>query len=209
MSLYSQLSQTFSLYLSDYKGYLGEVETFLESEEVAQRAICRDLFDEVMDERLTMMAHFYPDILRKSFFLALYSLTETELKNICGHVEKRDNLPLSLDDISVRGGFTEKIEKYLERLARVKFPRTFEWAELENYRKLRNCVMHNQGQLASGRVKDNKHLRDMYIPNQSPLLSIDDNDTVIFNQGFCERVIDTLDACISQLCMALDSRSAR
>jgi hypothetical protein len=209
MSFYRQLSRFFSLDLSYHKEYLYEIETFLESEKLAQRAIHAadpDLFDEVMDDRLTMMEHFYPDILRKSLFLALYSLVETEFKIICRHVEKRDKLPLSLEDIFAQGGFTKKVKKYLEKLTRVNFPSTPEWTEMENYRKLRNCVVHNQGKLTSS--KDDKHLRDMYIPTRYPRLSID-NDQVVFHKGFCEEVIDTLEACIHQLCVALDSRPSR
>jgi len=203
MSYYSQLSHYFSLDLSTHKEYLGEIETFLESQGIAQRATCKDALDEAWDVRLTAMEHLYPDILRKSFFLTLYALAEVELKNICRHVEEQDKLPLSLDDLFVQGGFTEKIRKYLERLARVRVPHTPEWAELENYRKLRNCVTHTQGALTSS--KDDRYLGTRYIPSQSPLLSIYD-DTVIFNRGFCERVIDILGSSVSQLCTVLDNR---
>jgi hypothetical protein len=209
MSYYRHLSRFFSFNISNHKEYLVEIEGFLKSERMAQRATHiddLDLWDEVMDDRLIMLGHFYPDMLRKSLFLALYSLAETELRTICRHVEKRDKLSLSLNDIFARGGFISKIRKYLEKLAFISFPGTLEWTELENYRKLRNCVVHNQGKLTSS--GDDKYLRNTYVPSQYPYLSTDD-DQVVFHQGFCEKAFDVFDACIHQLCVALDSRPSR
>ena len=93
----------------------------------------------------------------------------------------------------------KKAERYLEKLVGISFPKTPQWKEMEDYRKLRNCVVHNQGYLTPS--NDDKYLRDTYIPHH-PYLSIQPGiygDEVVFRQGFCESVIDTIRMCFEQL----------
>lgn len=156
-----------------------------------------------LDDLLVELTDFYPNILRRALVLAVYSLVEVELKTKCHYEEKQKQLPKSFMKMKVRGrnlSFLEKAEKYLIEEAKNEFPKTPEWTEIDNYRKLRNCIIHNQGTLT---LSDNdQFLRNVYIPRHPQYLEIAFGlygYEVILHRGFCGEVIDTVDTFFQQL----------
>ena len=126
-----------------------------------------------------------------------------ELKNKCYFEEK--NKPLSKSYTQMKGkgrtlSFLEKVEKYLIEEAKIQFPKTPEWSEMDNYRQLRNCIVHSQGTLTLSR--SDQFLKDTYVSLNSQYLEISSGfygDEVIFHQGFCELSITTVDTFFQQL----------
>ena len=191
----------FYFYLEELKNYLGQIEELLSTKAATLRERNPFYAGDPLEEALE---HLFPNILRKSLFLAVYTLAEAELVHVCRSLKEQKNLLLSLSDIYARGGnIIEKVKKYLQGLAGISFPDTSEWREMDDYRKLRNCIVHRQGSLTSKGA--DKYLRDTYIPHQ-PYLSTQDGlygDEVFFHKGFCEKVVETVSTCFQQLYAAL------
>jgi hypothetical protein len=183
-------------WLGYFEQYLAAMERCLEDESATIRERYRDIPRE-RDNVLEALEGFFPDILRKSFFVAAYSLAEAELNERCRSVQKKDKLSLSLSDISGRG--IKRARKYLEKVAGITFPDSLKpvWDELNNYRKLRNCFAHNQGWLRPNN-RDDDHLRKQYIPSHQQHLYLE-GDEITLRRGFCEEVIKTMRTFFQQL----------
>jgi len=136
-----------------------------------------------------MLEDFFPTILRQPFFVATYSLVEGELDERCRSMQKSKELLLSLSDLSDKG--IQRARKYLEKMVGITFPKSLEpiWGELNNYRRLRNCFVHNQGHLSSD--GDSEYLRKQYLPSHQQYLCLA-NDEISLREGFCEEVVETI-----------------
>jgi len=156
-----------------YSDYLSSLEKFLESEarilgkrynaevrkaiESKERIHCGDytLPAQLSEEEWGALEYFFegslraledifPNILRRSFFVAIYSLIEMQLNEIC-HERK---LPLPLEKVKKAPDRSiQRAKVYLMDVAKIRFPESSEWEELLKYQKLRNCIVHNGGKL--------------------------------------------------------------
>jgi len=104
-------------------------------------------------------------------------------------MQKSKELLLSLSDLSDKG--IQRARKYLEKMVGITFPKSLEpiWGELNNYRRLRNCFVHNQGHLSSN--GDSEYLRKQYLPSHQQYLCLA-NDEISLREGFCEEVVETI-----------------
>lgn len=91
----------------------------------------------------------FPNMLRRSFFVAIYSLIEMQLNEICREQERTKELPLPLERVKALDRSIQRAKAYLMDVARICFPESSEWDELLKYQKLRNCIVHNEGKLKS------------------------------------------------------------
>jgi hypothetical protein len=161
-----------------FEGYWAEIETFLEHETIAvqqRRKIHKNLVDQLDDfDALTALEAFFPNIFRRSFFMALFSLAEARLNEICQSLEERRKLPLSLEKIKAKDQSILRAKKYLETVAGIKFPADTEldrlWKRLIDYKKIRNRITHDY-------------------------LGFEDS----FAKGFCEEVMTTIRTFYKQL----------
>src|SRR5574337_1915891 len=143
---YLDIDLSFSL--EYYSNYLSAIERFLDQESIAVRERYTGTEESYSNGiYLEALEDFFPDLLRKSFFVAIYSLIEMELNDRCVAMEK--NTGLSFGDFSKthhRAGFIRVARKYLKEVAGVNLPEDIEeWDTLEDYRILRNCLVHSRG----------------------------------------------------------------
>lgn len=135
---------------------------------------------EQLRDRLNMIDDF-ANLLRSSFFVSLYSFLELRLIQEC-QSRKSVHISLSLPDIRGRNDL-DRIQKYFAKVLQVYFPDdTTHWQEIQNYRVLRNCIVHNRGTLSG--FGEAKRLRD-YI-ERNPELRIS-RDEVFLNCCFLRR----------------------
>lgn len=145
------------------------------------------VYDYVYIEQLDNFAQ----ILRKSFFISLYTFLETRLEQTCHDLQQRHRLSLSLTDIAGRG--IDRAMSYLTKVAHVPFQcdQSPEWNEIQHYRRLRNCIVHNEGFLDES-VAQRKQL-EVYIRQKSNLMLSTANRTeIIIDKGFCAEAIETI-----------------
>jgi hypothetical protein len=221
-----------------YSNYLSSLEKFLESEarilderydakvqeaiESKERINCGDytlpaqLSEEELgaleyffEEGLRVLEDIFPNILRRSFFVTIYSLIEMQLNEICRKQERTKGLPVPLEkvkkppDQSIR-----RAKEYLVGVAKIRFPESSEWDELLKYQKLRNCIVHNEGRLESlpKKYEEDKEELKQYISRNSNLALAPDDGEIIFHKGFCEEVLQVSYKFFTDLFAALTNR---
>ncbi len=176
----------FDFLLHYFESYLSAMEKFLEQEATLIRKGYQssELLERLgIEDYLEKLEDYFPDLLRKSLFVAIYTAIETELIRWCDRAQKRKKLLLAPRELA--GSAPERAKTYITKELGMKLPP--EWAELKDYEKLRHCLVHAQGHLKFiKREDDAKHLKE-YIRRQRHLqLS---NDEVTLDKGFCEEVI--------------------
>jgi hypothetical protein len=138
----------------------------------------------------------YTNILRKSFFINLYAALESRLMEECHYHEERhqageNKILLSLSDIAGRG--VQKAMTYLVKVQCIVFSlgESKEWEDIQGYRILRNCIVHNDGRL-NERANSRDKLRRFI--DRKPTLSLSEYDAEItLGKGFCEEAINTVE----------------
>jgi len=130
----------------------------------------------------------FENILRKSFFVTIYAFLESRLLEDCrSQLSKRDDISLSLRDIGGHG-----IDKAKTCMKILKVPldtSCSQWSEIQKYKQLRHCIVHNEGRLDEG-FPDSKGLRSYVSAN--PSLSLSPNGEIILSKDSCKEALDTV-----------------
>ena len=157
--------------LATIESFLMVIEDFLDKESTSFRKYCerQDLsfFKEGKFEiHQKNLDYYFPNQLRKSLFVNVFSLIEYRLRIACEYIQKRDNLPpFEKSEANKKStSLIERYRRYLVKIAQVSVAGSEEWKEICDYNKLRNCFVHNQGLLTIG--KNGKHLRMCFLNNQ-------------------------------------------
>jgi|SRR5699024_4451714 len=131
----------------------------------------------------------FPEIMRSSLLISVYSFFEQKLVSQCKPIKNG----LSISDI--RGGSViDRAKKYLEKLMEVDFPANNEhWKFLREVSLIRNCIVHNGGfvEQSSNRIRN--------IINDMENIHINEYDKIIIEKGFVEEMIDHVDAFLFEL----------
>lgn len=131
---------------------------------------------------------YFPNLLRRSLFIAAYSVFEDALCRRCEILQENYDLGQSVD---FRDEGIWVVKSYLAETIDLDLERSEEWSEITCYNKLRNCIVHN-----NGRLRDCRYSRFLgeYISRHSFLNLNDLLGEVELEEGFCEEVIETFDA---------------
>jgi len=204
-----------------YSDYLSSLEKFLENEarilderydaavqkaiESKERINCGDYtlpgqlseeesgaLEYFFEESLRALEDIFPNILRRSFFVAIYSLIEMQLNEICREQERAKELPLPLEKVKKAPDRSiQRTKVYLMDVAEFHFPESSEWDELLKYQKLRNCIVHNEGRLEGlpKKYEEAKEELKQYISRNPNLALKPHDDEIIFHKGFCEEAL--------------------
>lgn len=185
-----------------FEAYLNDMEGFLSSEITRLKAEIEDaviLDDELVNTEFKVVGHHFPNILRKSFLVSLYSFLEHWLLEQC-YRRKGDNVLIGPSDIRGENAI-DRARIFLTKILRIDFPSDRpEWEEIQNIRRLRNCIVHD-----NGRCNGDKHkkLRD-YVARNSPSLSVSDNEVVVSSE-YCQRSLRTIGKFIEHLSIISNS----
>ncbi|MCI0398105.1 MAG: hypothetical protein L0332_10115 [Chloroflexi bacterium] len=143
-----------------------------------------------------MVDHFQ-ETLYKSLFLMLYTYARNMLFEVCQFLKSQnDSLPAFDPGGKDKQNELEVAKVYL-REAGVDFPfGRNEWATIDKYRKIRNCIVHCEDTL-NGCKNENDIRR--FIKDHRDILGIrslkigeDEIDKIVILDGFCEQVLKTL-----------------
>lgn len=138
-------------------------------------------------------------ILRSSCFVICYSAIERQLMSICE--ERQDKHTMKLKD--VKGDGIELAQIYLKKQIGIDFPDQAEaWMKIQDYRQVRNIIVHNQGFIAEKHLNEKK-FQD--ILRRHPDLAIDKEslNELTISDSFCFEVIDTMQTFFNDLFMRL------
>ncbi len=117
----------------------------------------------------------FADTLRKSFFINLYGFWESQLFPLCKALEPYENMP------KVENALDFGPAQAKEFLGKINVPLGggTAWCTINNYRLLRNCLVHNNGDLERCGKKDRKNIESFL--SKRPLLSIDKKGDIFLN----------------------------
>lgn len=131
----------------------------------------------------------YANLLRKSCFMSLYSYLESSLNKEC-ELRKKDNAEIKLSLKDIHGTGINRAKIYLVKVLGSNFPFTTNscWEEIQNYRKLRNCIAHNEGI-----VTNNGELKKYIDKNE--YLSYEKffgDEILMIDENYCRVVLSTV-----------------
>ena len=163
--------------LDYFEAYLADIEKFLDQESLAIERRYRGMEEfSRFEDYWEALKIFFPDVLRRSFFMAVFAVTEARLNEICESLRESRKLTLSFRDIKADDQSIKRARKYLEKVAGITFPATKEWKALLDYKDIRDRITHN------------------YLSSQDA-----------FATGFCAETIKTIRTFFQQLDGALHS----
>ncbi len=172
--------------------YLGQAKAEFEAKSYEELGL--DLFlknerDEIYSEELWYYAVKFPRILRNSFLVTAISLLEYEMGRICGRLKRKEPMQSSWTDS--KGNFFEKFKKCCKE---AKLDLSFTdrtWHEINNYYKVRNCIVHTNGLVMELEDKDRKalvpYLRKMGIISEDTI-----DEEIALTASFCKELIKTM-----------------
>lgn len=190
-----------------FEEYLVAMEKFLEDETqkhseslknlIAKGEIYYDgetgLESNYDSHRLDLLSAF-KDRLRRSFFVSVFSFLESELLSECHYRKTQDkDILLNFNDLAGQSSI-DKAVTYLTKVLRLDHPRKFpEWIEIQNYKILRNCIVHAQGRVDQMKLESDQRTLKGYIA-QKKNLSFTWGEEVSLDKGFCEEALTTIEA---------------
>jgi hypothetical protein len=146
------------------------------------------------EEDYVALHQVFPGILRKSFFLTVYSVLEAGLNDCCNLLAFQGTSLKDVEDPPDKS--IRRARKYLTDIAMVDFPDSREWKEITKYQKLRNCIVHNEGRLSG--CQHSEFLTN-YISRNLYLELTQCGDTFVIRKAFCEEVLQTVRGFFRQL----------
>ncbi len=140
----------------------------------------------------------YPIILRSSLFATAFGILEHFLVSVCKDLEPIvDGLKL----VDLTGSGIERAHRYLTKCAKVPLVDSPEWQRIILYGRLRNALVHAQGDLTgNSNLQAIKQLSKM---TSTFNLSSDDS-TVVLLEGFNPAFVATIETFSEQLDAAFD-----
>lgn len=131
------------------------------------------------------LSEVFPRILRHSLFVTTYGFLEHTLLRVCRHLEYESPRSVGLSDLKPEG--IELARVYLKKVREIPFPdQSVEWNRLSWYRKIRNCLVHNDSRVPP---KDKgQPIRDFFAKN-SNLGAVDELGRIALTHAACEDII--------------------
>ena len=159
-------------------------------------------YQHLLDEYLEQAE--YTGIFFHAFFASSFALFEYELVRVCERARKVVKTPFSVKDFG-RSDLMTNVKEYLKKLG-VDFPAgSSEWKQANNYRKIRNKIMH-EGSVLGENVDENDDI--FRLAKENGILveafSFDGNKelTLQLTREFCEKALDDMKQVLIQVNVA-------
>lgn len=108
------------------------------------------------DEYAFNFRAMFPRSLRYSYIVLLFLIVESQLSLFCDILKERSSIPIRANDL--KGDIITRSKTFLAQLAKLSIEKPL-WDKLEDLSKVRNCIVHTNGQVELS--TDKKHLRVM------------------------------------------------
>ena len=156
--------------LEDVKQYYEELETKFQrdkkrlskryDEETGNGKLDSEIqyqLDEYFSEENYIIENIFLKTFHYSTIVTVYSLLEISLNDLCRFLRNSKKLSLSLEEL--RGNGIKRAKLYLAKVCLIDFPESNEWNEILKLNKIRNCIVHAQGDIED--AKSPKTLRNI------------------------------------------------
>ncbi|MCE0490312.1 hypothetical protein LU196_09650 [Pantoea sp. Mb-10] len=132
-----------------------------------------EYLDDYYSEQYNFLIEIQPNIFNKSTLVSLYSSLEHNLNDFCNLCQKMKGTNISVADFN--GDGIHKAKKYLTKLMGIDFGQSQEWQFITEFNKVRNCIVHANGDINKMTSTDKLQT----IVNNEPELSLKkDNITI-------------------------------
>ncbi|APX05897.1 MULTISPECIES: hypothetical protein [Gammaproteobacteria] len=186
--------------LEDFRNYTLE----LESKFISDKASLENSYNEskigLSGEQLNELDDYFSDIYhdienvyivmyRKSTLVSLYTLLETSLNSLCVRLKQMNGYPVSVSDLKGEG--VVRSINYLKMLASLDLqPVNPIWANIQAMNKLRNCIVHCDGNISS--YKSASSVINI-VANGTGLSLVDDKQLKI-EREYIENIINDVES---------------
>ncbi|WP_319403973.1 hypothetical protein [uncultured Anaeromusa sp.] len=167
-------------------------------------AECISSIENLIEQKLTNSLSYseqqYPNTIRGAFFMSCYSQMETYLNSVCRNCQLDQKLKISYEDMAQQG--ISRAMLYFEKALGLNFPSNANWLKIQQYRQLRNIVVHNGGCVKPSELKKVKRIL-LNIPyfNLSTLNSLN------FEREFCLEFINVQIELLREIFVVLNEYS--
>lgn len=153
--------------LEDFRRYTLELEGKFTADKNRLMQNFNESITDLSDEEIIEIEEYYADdyqhieevqvsLYRKSTLVSLYSFLEHSLNDLCGYQYRRYEFAVEVTDL--RGEGIVRARDYLIKLIKVDFSLlNDEWRYLMEFNKIRNCIVHSDGDINQSRSKKSLH----------------------------------------------------
>jgi hypothetical protein len=135
-----------------------------------------------------MLSESFVRTMRNAFLISVFSLIEDQFGTICEKLQKKRNMPFGWRDL--RYDILDRGNRYILALTG-RAPNTIPvWSKLRFYQKLRNCIVHNDGELQEESV--------ISLARGAGILPTDE-DKLFLTEDFCKEVTDNVGVFFKEL----------
>lgn len=160
----------------------------------------RNEYSDSLSDDYWIISKAFPNILRSSLFVTCYSLLEYALISLCEQLQKQKGLKKESKKYKIENILNAK--DYLEGETKICFHDQIpSWNDINNYRLVRNLIVHNQGRLDnSDNSNKAKKVRNFINKNKKNWVELEDKyyledkciQIIQFKKGFLKEVKKTI-----------------
>ncbi len=151
-------------------------------------------FDLYVEDIMTQ-GHFR-ELLNNSIYLVIYSVFETEFKNLCELSGEHFKSNLKVNDIASRGGYVGQCKKYMEKVIKLDLDDlNNEWIKIKKHQLIRNSIAHNSGALKSV----NSDLKSFIQKETGIIINQNENKIYIKKIDFLKSFITTIEEYLNDI----------
>jgi hypothetical protein len=136
----------------------------------------------------------FPSKIRYSFVVLLQITIETRLRAACNEIAKRRELMFK----ERKGSPIERASTFLKKVAQIDLEDWMAKQELNDFQKVRDCIVHTNGQVELSRDKD----RLTELTKNNIGISINDEGFLVIDRNYCGRILDTAKKFFEELYIA-------
>jgi hypothetical protein len=135
---------------------------------------------------------------RYSMVVSVHSVLEVTLDDLCLRLQRSKRITKTLD--SSQGDGIARAKRYLKEVCKISFPEgANEWQQIERSIKIRNCIVHAQGNV--NKVRDSKKrekLKKLIADTNG--ITLDAAERFIrIDSAYVPSIIDYIDVCIHKI----------
>lgn len=191
--------------LEEFRRFTCEIESKFNTDKNDLHESCIKAAEGISDEEAMEIQRYFSDehymieeiyigMYRKSTLVSIYSFVENSLNDLCKHLNKKNSYPITLDDLKGEG--IERAKSYLEKLAKVDFQvLNGEWCHLQDLNKIRNCIVHCEGDIKS--LKSDSKIKN--IVAQNPSLSLKNERNLSIEREYVDFCITKTETFLEKL----------
>ena len=203
--LHDVLRRHINLEMMELREYAEEIEHYFAQQqkklleryerEVEKYPAAQEDIAEYLGEEKSRIEEIFLRSFRYSMIIAAHSVLEVLLEDLCRHAQRLHHQTKSVRDLGNDG--IARAKRYLKTIAKISFPEnTNAWQQIEKSLKIRNCIVHTQGNIK--KTRNPKALRNLVKSIKG--ITLDGADRFIhIDSTYVPALIDNIETCVQHV----------